>query len=636
MKSQSIHNEDFENNDTDIQLQEVVDFSDEETQLAASSDELQIDEHENIDDACADAETVACANAYDSLDRPALLDVLEKLLNEKPVQNLKGEAEAIKVAFYKKIAVEQEYLRREFVAQSNSAEPFIMPDDGLEARLKELFAKYKKLRAELAEKQEQEREANLALKQAVIEELKHLLERQGDFNVIFNDFKQLQLRWRAIGAVPQPRQKEVWDVYNYNVEKFYDVVKINKELRELDFKKNFELKQLLCEKAEELLLKEDVVKAFHELQKYHEQWRDIGPVAAESREPLWERFKGVTTQINKKHADYFEQLKVEQQNNLSLKQALCEKAEELHATPILQVKEWNEKTQVLFDLQKMWKTIGAAPRKESNKIFRRFRAACTTFFDNRRTFFSEQKVEQQQNLQQKLELCAQAELLAESDEWKKTTDELVKIQAQWKAIGAVPHKQSDAVWKRFRAACNKFFDRKKEYFSTQDTRYDENLKKKENLTGEIINFVASDNPSDNLSAIKDFQQRWSEIGYVPMKHKERLQKEYRAAIDALFETLHVSAADRQLTSFKARIASSSDNGGKQIPHEREKLEQQLKHLKSDIQLWENNIGFFARSKNAEKLVQDVRNNIEKARHDLLVVMQKLDLLNSVKNKPTNT
>jgi hypothetical protein len=635
MEYQDIHNEDFESKEADIQLPEAVDFSDEETQLAASSDELQIDEPSGIDDADVDvdaaANAAAHATAYDSLDRSALLDLLEKLLNEKSEQSLKSDVEAIKVAFYKKLALEQERLRREFAAENGSAETFVMPEDGLEVRLKELFAKYRKIRAELSEKLEQEREANLALKLAVIEELKLLLERQGDFNVIFNDFKQLQSRWRAIGAVPQPKQKEVWDVYNYNVEKFYDVVKINKELRELDFKKNFELKQLLCEKAEELLLKEDVVKAFRELQKYHEQWRDIGPVATEFREPLWERFKNVTTQINKKHADYFEQLKVEQQNNLSLKQVLCEKAEELHATPILQLKEWGEKTQLLLDLQKMWKTIGAAPRKESNKIFRRFRAACTTFFDNRRVFFADQKAELQRNLQQKLELCAQAELLADSDEWKKTTDELVKIQAQWKAIGAVPHKQSDAIWKRFRAACNQFFNRKKEHFATQDAQYDENLKKKETLISEIKSFATSTNPSDNLAAIKEFQQRWSEIGYVPMKQKERLQKNYRAAIDALFEALNISVADRKLIDFKERIASSSSSSGKnrQISREREKLNQQLKQLKSDIQLWENNIGFFARSKNAEKLVQDVKNNIEKARLDLAVVIQKLDLLNDV-------
>jgi hypothetical protein len=630
MESQEIHNEGFEGKETGYRpLQAMVDFSEEETQLAASSEELQIDEHEGIDD--ADAATGVAAATYERLSRAELLDVLATLLDEKSAQDLKGEVEAIKVAFYKKFTLEQEQLRREFAEQNGDAEAFAAPDDSLEARLKELFTRYKKMRADLTSKLEHEREDNLAQKLAIIEELKHLLERQDDFNAVFSDFKQLQSRWRTVGAVPQSKQKEIWDVYNYNVEKFYDVVKINKELRELDFKKNFELKQLLCEKAEQLLLKNDIVKTFRELQKYHEQWRDIGPVAAEFRESLWERFKTATTQINKKHTDYFEQQKVEQQNNFALKQALCEQAEELLAAPSALMKEWNEKTLLLLDLQKMWKTIGAAPRKENNKIFQRFRTACSSFFDKRRAFFSEQKAESQHNLQQKLELCAQAELLSESDEWKKTTDELVKLQAKWKEIGPVPHKQSDAVWKRFRTACNKFFDRKKEYFATQDARYDENLKKKEELIAEIKNFVASDNPSDSLAAIKEFQQRWTGIGYAPMKQKERLQKDYRTAIDALFETLHITPADRQLINFKTRMETAVKGDKRQISHEREKLRQQLKQLENDIHLWENNIGFFAHSKNAEKLVLDVKNNIEKARRDASVVVQKLKLLDTHTN-----
>ncbi|MDR1021701.1 MAG: DUF349 domain-containing protein [Prevotellaceae bacterium] len=630
MESQEIHNEYFEGKDADTQpLQEMVDFSEEETQLAASSDELQIDDdNDNVD---TDIELMSpAAAAYDGLSRAALPDVLAKLLDEKSAQDLKGEVEAIKVAFYKKLTLEQEQLRREFLEQNGSAEAFVLPDDDLEARFKALFARYKKIRADLAVKQEQEREDNLAQKLAIIEELKCLLERHDDFSTIFSDFKHLQVRWRAIGAVPQAKQKEIWDVYNYNVEKFYDVVKINKELRELDFKKNFELKQLLCEKSEELLLRDDVVKAFRELQKYHEQWRDVGPVSAEFRNSLWERFKNATAQINKKHTDYFEQQKVEQQNNWQLKLALCEKAEELLATTPQQMKEWGEKMQLLLDLQKMWKTIGAAPRKESNKVFHRFKSACSSFFDSRRAFFSEQKAEAQHNLQQKLDLCAQAEILSESDDWKKTTDELIKLQAQWKKIGPVPHKQSDAVWKRFRTACNKFFDSKKEHFATQDARYDENLQKKEELITEIKNFTPSDNPSDNLAAIKEFQQRWTEVGYAHLKHKERLQKAYREAIDTLFEALHVSDTDRELINFKTRIDSSLPKGGK--GHEREKLVQHLRHLESDIQLWENNIGFFAHSKNAEKLVQEVRNNIEKARRDVSLTQQKLELLATHKTK----
>jgi hypothetical protein len=622
MEPQELKNEEQENRDVNEQpLQEVVDFSDEASQLAAA--ELSLDDNDAIDD----ADSLFAPSAYDNMQRAALIEKLSELLKEKPVQELKGEVEAIKVAFYKKLTQEREALLQKFVEEGGEREAFTAPDDGLETTLKALFTQYKKMRAELATKMEKEREDNLAKKQIIIAELQQLFERQDDFNKVFNEFKDLQTRWRTIGAVPIAKQKEVWDVYNYNVEKFYDVVKINRELRELDFKKNFELKQLLCEKSEELLLEPEVVVAFRKLQKYHEQWREIGPVATEFREPLWERFKNVTTQINKKHQDYFEQLKTEQQNNLNLKSCLCEKVEELANSVCTTVKEWNEKTNELLEIQKMWKSIGAAPRKENLKIFLAFRKSCNTFFDNRRTFFKEQKNEYLQNLQQKLELCAQAEVLAESNEWKKASEELIKLQASWKEIGAVPHKQSDVVWKRFRAACNKFFDRKKAHFSTQGAAYDENLKKKEELIAEIKSFAVGENPADNLAAIKTFQQRWVEIGFVPMKDKERVQNEYRTAIDALFNTLRVSETERQVMNFKSRVASVAKGGDKhQLSHEREKLVQQVKRLEADIQLWENNIGFFAKSKNADKMVQDVKNNIEKARREVTVVLEKIKVL----------
>ena len=421
----------------------------------------------------------------------------------------------------------------------------------------------------------EEREENLVKKQAIIGELQQLLERQDDFNKVFNDFKDLQARWRAIGAVPAAKQRELWDTYNYNVEKFYDVVKINRELRELDFKKNFELKQLLCEKAEELLLEADVAGAFRKLQKYHEQWRDIGPVATELRESLWERFKNTTAQINKKHQDYFDELKVEQQNNLNLKQVLCEKAEEMAAAAAAHntVKEWNEKTDELLELQKMWKTIGAVARKDSQRVFDEFRKSCNAFFDARRNFFQEQKTEYTHNLQQKLELCAQAEQLSESEEWKKATDELVALQARWKEIGAVPHKQSEVVWGRFRTACNKFFDRKKEHFST--------------------------------------------LNATP---KPRVE----------------SVSAKGGNSSGGGGGRGSDSGGRGFLGEREKLTQQVKRLEADIQLWENNIGFFAKSKNAEKMIQDVNKNIEKARREIAAAREKIKALENSNNDTQNS
>ncbi|MDR3297686.1 MAG: DUF349 domain-containing protein, partial [Prevotellaceae bacterium] len=619
------------NEQAEIRPQELVDLSDEETQPAASQDELQIEEHEDLDEADASASP---ANFYDGIDRQTLVDTLAKLLGERPIQEIKGEVEAIKVAFYKRLEQDEEQARSQHVARGEAPEDFVWPDDGVEAKLKDQLAVYKKLRTDYAMQLEKERDVNLEQKLALIEELKLLLERQDDFNKIFSDFKALQSKWRVIGAVPLARQKDVWEAYNYNVEKFYDVVKINRELRELDFKKNFELKQLLCEKAEEALLETDVVKVFRSLQKYHEQWREVGPVAAEYREPLWERFKNVSAQINKKYTDHFEAVRIEQQNNLNLKLALCEQAEELQAETPPTLKVWNEKTQLLLEMQKMWKTIGAMPRKESGKTFQRFRAACNAFFDNRRDYFTEQRNEQNSNLQQKLDLCAQAEVLADSSEWKKTSDELVKLQAQWKNIGSVSHKQSEVVWARFRAACNKFFQRKKDFFATQDARYDENLKKKEELIAEIKSYTSAGNPSEKLTAIKDFQHRWAEIGFVSLRHKEQLQSDYRVAIDALFNALKISPGERQIMEFKSRMASTADKGDKRtFSLEQERLQQQLRKLESDVKLWENNIGFFAHSKNAGALVQNVKDNIDKAKREVVVVKEKLKVLATAGNKP---
>lgn len=602
------------------------DFSEEEASLAASADELQLEDNENIDS--EESGGTATAN-FETLSREEMLKTFAQLLDSKPVQEMRQEAEALKVAFYKKYKQEVDVLRKAFVAEGNEEETFVAPEDGLEQQLKDLFARYKRMRAEYSEKIEQEREGNLRKKLEIIEELKALPERQDDFNNIFNDFKNLQNRWREIGLVPQAQQNEIWRTYNHNVEKFYDMVKINNELRELDFKKNLELKQQLCEKTEELLLEDNVVEAFRKLQKYHEQWREIGPVAKEFRESVWERFKEATSQINKKHQAYFEGLKDEQQKNLELKQGLSEKAEELGNTVRTTIKEWNDATNELIELQKVWKTIGFAPRKENVKIFQRFRTACNTFFDNRRAFFKEIKSVASNNLQQKLELCAQAEALANSEDWKKTTDQLIALQKRWKEIGPTSRKHSEQVWKRFRAACDSFFDRKKSHFAEVDAKYDGNLLAKEQLIAEIKNFEAKENPQENLAAIKAFQQRWVEIGYVPMKDKERIQNEYHLAIDKLYSTLHVEESERKLMNFKAKIegAEKGDGGNKRhLFKERDKLIQQLKRIEADIKLWENNIGFFSKSKNADKLIQDVQRNIEKAKREAAVLEEKIKMI----------
>ncbi|MDR1226699.1 MAG: DUF349 domain-containing protein [Prevotellaceae bacterium] len=614
--------ESTENQEDKLNPAPFEDFSEEEVGVAASAEELQVDEDEAID---AASEKPA-VSIFDRLERMAMLDVFAKLLKEKPIQELRQEAEALKMVFYRKYKQEVEALRKAFVGAGNEAHDFVAQEDGLEVRLKEIYADYKAQRAAYAEKVEKEREENLRKKLAIIEELKALPERQDDFNSVFNDFKTLQAKWRAIGLVPQVNQNDVWKQYNHNVEKFYDMVKINKELRELDFKKNLDFKQQICEKSEALVLEENVVAAFKKLQQYHEIWREIGPVAPEFREPLWERFKEATARVNKRHLDYFEGLKAEQERNFELKTALCEKAEELLVQANLSVKDWTDHTNALVELQKMWKGIGFAPRKENIKVFQRFRTACSTFFENRRAFFKDVRTEFTNNLHQKMELCAQAEALAQSDEWKKTTDALIELQQRWKEIGAVSRNHSDAVWKRFRATCDTFFERKKQHFSAQDTQQYNNLKTKELLIAEMKAYQTSEGAQDVLSAIRAFQQRWSEIGFVPQKQKDKIQAEYKEAMDVLYANLRNGEHERRMSSFKSRVETSAKDDKRKFSQERDKLLHQAKRLEADIALWENNVGFFAKSKNAEKLIQDVKNNIEKAKRELALVEEKISLL----------
>ncbi|MGL4907907.1 MAG: DUF349 domain-containing protein [Bacteroidales bacterium] len=577
---------------------------------------------EMIDAEEEDATASQTAFAYDKMARADMVKEFEVLLKKKPIQELRAVADALKVAFYKKMNVERQALLQAFLEQGGERESFVAPLDEVEEKLKSLLALYREKRADWMAKQEEEKLQNLTKKRAVITALEALHERTDDFGAVFKDFKQLQVDWKLIGAIPLSEQKDLWAKYAYQVERFYDFVKINRELRELDFKKNFELKQLLCEKAEQLVISSDVVDAFKQLQKMHEQWRDIGPAAPEFREAIWERFKLATVQVNKRHQDYFEEQKKVQLGNLEAKKVLCVKAAEIAQGKYSSFKDWTESTNALLKLQEVWRTIGATPRKDSAVVFQDFRNSCNLFFDARRVFFKEQKGEFSQNLQQKLELCVQAEALAESTEWKKTTEELLQLQAQWKTIGTVDHRQSELVWQRFRAACNKFFDRKKEHFAVQDATYDENLRAKEQVLQEIKNVVPSENQQENLDFIKKIQTRWTEIGFVPKKHKERIQTEYRQAIDELYKALQIEGRGQ------ARPQNHSGANRRQPHSEREQLKQQLKKIQSDILLWENNLGFFGRSKNADSFIADVKRNIEKAQQQVVQIEEKLKLLDA--------
>ncbi len=423
----------------------------------------------------------------------------------------------------------------------------------------------------------------------------------------------------------------MWETYHHHVEAFYDFIRINQELRDLDFKKNLEAKIELCEKAEELLLDTNIVESFRKLQDLHEQWREVGPVPADMRVEIWDRFKEATAKINKKHQEYFIQLKSEQKKNLEAKTALCEKAEEYNNLEIETHKEWVDYSHELMDLQKVWKTIGFAPKKDNVKIYKRFREACDAFFDRKREYYNSLKEEQNNNLQLKTELCMQAETLSESTEWKKTMEELIALQKRWKEIGPVPHKHSDKIWKRFRAACDKFFERKAQHYSEIDDSFENNLLKKQELIREIEEFQNTDNAEDCLQKLKEFQRRWAEIGFVPIKDKDEIHEKYRQAINRKFDQLKIDDHRKNMLKFKTKIDNylGKPNGMHRIRMEREKYVARLKQMENDIVLWENNIGFFTRSRNAESMIKEVETKIEKAKKNIDLLNKKINIIDDL-------
>ncbi|SEH05395.1 Uncharacterised protein [Candidatus Venteria ishoeyi] len=506
---------------------------------------------------------------------------------------------------------------------------FVFQPDENEEKLKIQLNEYKKLKAEFNRGIELEKEANLKKKYEIIDEIKELINGQESINKTFNDFRDLQRKWRETGLVPQSEVKNLWENYHHNIEQFYDYVKINRELRDLDLKKNLENKIKLCETAEELMIEPSVVKAFKLLQKLHEQWREIGPVPEENREDVWERFKSATTNINKTHQEYFENLKQEQTNNLNAKLALCEKAEEIANQENNKHKDWENQSDELIEVQKLWKTIGFATKKENNKIFERFRAACDLFFSKKRDFYYEHREAQNNNLQLKTELCMQAEAIKDSTDWKKTSNELIRLQKDWKEIGPVPRKQSDIIWKRFRATCNEFFERKSNYFANIDQEFDGNLKAKEELIERVKNFVQAESVEENINRLKAFQNEWTEIGHVPFKLKDKIQKDFRDAINNQFDKLKIDSEKRSVLVYKQRLEgiSQGDRPERLYRVEKDRILETIRHMESDIVLLENNIGFFAKTKNAEALIKDVNSKIEKAKIRIKTEKQKLDLIN---------
>ena len=512
------------------------------------------------------------------------------------------EAESIKSSFYKLLgklkseATEAIEGAGEVVEDAKAIA--LKKFEPVEEQFKAIYADYRHERAEFNKQQDAEREENLVKKQAVLEELRALVDSQEELNTTFPKFREIQAKWREIGPVPAASYRDVNDNYQYLSEKFYDMVKINRDLRDLDFKKNLEAKQAFCEAAEKLAENENIVNAFHELQKLHEQWKEFGPVAKEYREDIWNRFKVATAVINKKYQAHFEDLKSSQADNLTAKTALCEQVEAIAEKEVTSSNEWNALTKEIEEIQKKWKGIGFASKKENQKIYDRFRAACDKFFERKRLYYNDYKDSMNENLDKKMALIAQAEELKNSTEWKKATDQFIELQKQWKEIGAVPRKKSEQLWKRFRAACDEFFAEREKNAKPENNFY-ANLKAKKQVLEEIAAYVISGDETADTKAANEFIEKWNAIGFVPFKEKESIAKAFRDAMS-------------KFPSFGRK------SGGRapKVLSAKEALIQKYNTLQQDIVTYENNIGFFAASKNSEPLIKQMQERIDAAKAEL--------------------
>lgn len=532
-----------------------------------------------------------------------LSDLFVKTRSGEDAMSRSKELEAIKSAFYKLLSK----LKGESDSESRAEnDPFEM----VEQNFKAIYSDYKRERAEYMSRLEAEREESLKKKKAIIEELKALVEGQEDVSSQFTAFRELQNRWREAGPVPVQAYRDINDTYQYYVEKFYDMVKINRDLRDLDFKKNLEAKEAFCAAAEKLAENENVVNAFHELQKLHEQWKEYGPVAKEKREEIWDRFKAATSVINKKYQAHFEGLKAQQEENLEKKKVLCEKLEEIAEREIKNAADWNLLSKEIESLQAEWRTIGFATKKENQKIYDRFRAACDKFFERKREHYTTIKDSMTANLEKKQAIIEQAEALKSSTEWKKTADQLIALQKQWKEIGAVPRKKSEQLWKRFRAACDEFFANR-DANSGGENDYYGNLKSKKRLIEEVRAYQCSEDDAANAAQMRSFNEKWQAIGHVPFKEKDKVNDEFRAAMHEKFPLF----AKQRGQVYQSHSAKSP----------KDSLIAKYNALQQDVITYENNIGFFAASKNSAPLIQQMQQKIDDAKAELRRLEEKIRL-----------
>lgn len=563
------------------------------------------------------------------LTRQEIVDQIKSLV-QRPVDEVKDEIDSLKQSYYKLRKAEIEAARKQFEENKDVEDEVFTPEaDELEEILKSLLNTFKEKKAAFAEEQERIKEVNLVRKKEILDEIKALTEDSDNINKRYNDFQQLQQSFKEITNIPASAVNDLWKSYQLYVERFYDLLKINKELRDYDFKKNLDQKIALCEAAEALSENEDIIGAFKSLQALHEEWKGIGPVAKELRDELWNRFKAASSVINKRHQQHFESLKEGEQKNEEAKTALCVEIESINTDDLKSFNAWDEKTKEIIALQEQWKTIGFASRKVNNQLFERFRKSCDEFFRKKAEYFKAVKDEMARNLEKKKALCEKAEALKESTEWKSTTDTLIAIQKEWKTIGPVAKKYSDAVWKRFISACDYFFEQKAKQTSSQRQVELENLNQKKEIIAKLNAIDENMETAEATARVRELMAEWNKIGFVPFKEKDKIYKEYQSVLDKHFTRLNMQENKNRLMSYTSTVQqlASSDQAQNKLYREREKLMHNYERLKAELQTYENNMGFLnISSKSGNSMLKEMERKMQQLKDQMQLIIQKIELI----------
>ena len=569
---------------------------------------------------------------YTTMGREELVAALAYLMGDE-VQKIRNRVGAIRNRFNELEREAQRAAFEAYLADGGDKEQYEEKSDAVAERFHELYDQFRTRRQQYIDNLEAQKKKNLETKQALIEELRSLVDSDEEqVRTALDKFNDIQERWKNVGEVPREHMNDLWQNYHFQIEQFFNKLKINRELRALDQKRNLEQKIQLCEQAEELILEPSVTKAFKGLQDLRVRWKETGPVPAEQNEEIWQRFQAAAQQIDERRKEYYDQRKEELDNNLLAKQALVDKATELTEKEPQSVKEWNDTTAALDELLKMWKTIGAVPRDVNEEIWSKFKGMIDRHYEQKKEYFGAIRDEQNVNYQKKVELCLKAEAIAKREDWKKATEELLALQREWKEIGATNRKVSEKVWQRFRAACDEFFAKKGDFFKERRSSEHENLAAKEAIIAELKAHQFSDNREENLAAIKEFQRRWAEVGYVPMADKDRLQKEFRSEIDRIFEQLKISAREAEETAYRERIRNVAGDAKRFVNNEKQELHEKIEKLRADLNLWENNLGFLASSKQADLLKAEFEKKMQGARQQIALLQAKLRILNETEKE----